>query len=76
VALTLIEQQAEAQLEASRRPLTKALTNKKVTHLSIGSDEEEEFPWSEVEDSESEVEIIEKVSDRLDALISATLTSP
>ena len=62
VELNLTEQrEAEAQLEASRGQPEKAPANEKVAHLSIGSDEEE-FPWSEVEDSESEVEVIEKVS--------------
>jgi hypothetical protein len=61
VELNLIEQQeAEAQLETSCCPLAKVLANKKATQPSIGSDEEE-FPWSVVEDSESEVEIIQKV---------------
>ena len=62
VELNLTEQQeAEAQLEASHRQPKKAPAKEKVAHLNIGSDEEE-FPWSEVEDSESEVEVIEKVS--------------
>jgi hypothetical protein len=61
VELNLIELwEAEDQLEASRCPLAKALANEKVTEPGIGSDEE--FLWSEVEDSESEAEIIETVS--------------